>query len=238
MASAGSEVHVLGGHLAVLQACVDDGHGLLKVFDGDFHQVLHKDLAEFLPDLQVLILGVEQVLNLLLVYLIEREVHLPVEQRGFGLQPLLLEEAEDEVERGRDDALGVGADLVEHAHGVRLACACLTIDEIAPMVAIQHVENQGQGALLEDLALGGLLSEDLAVLEISLGALLVVMKSDPARLGHLHTAPQRVVGVSLWGGVVEGGRHVFINLVGEGGPDPHEYLDALLLGLAYGAADA
>ena len=108
------------------------------------------------------------------------------------LSELLFEEPEDEVEAGGYDALGVEADLVEDAHGVGLSGAGLSVDEVAAVIAVEDVENEGQCTLLEDLGLEGLLAEDLRELEVSLAPLRVIMKCDPLGLDDLHAAPQSI----------------------------------------------
>ncbi len=59
------------------------------------------------------------------------------------------------------------------------------------MVSIEDVEDQRKCALLKDLCLRRLLSEDLTVLKVSLDALLIVVEGNPAWRSHLDAAPQR-----------------------------------------------
>lgn len=138
MAPAGGEVHALASHLPVLQAGVNDGHGLLQGAHGHFHQVLHEDLPLLLADGQVAVERVEKVLDLLLVDLEEGEVQLPVQQQAET--SLFCEEAEQEIQGRRDHALTCRVQVTQHTHRVRLTRACLTIHEEAPVVAIQCVE--------------------------------------------------------------------------------------------------
>ena len=89
----------------------------MQVFDGHLDEVLNEHLSEFFPDLEVSVLRVEQVLYLFLVYLVEGDVHFPVQQRTLlALRHLLLKEAEDEIERRGDDSLGIETYLVQNTH--------------------------------------------------------------------------------------------------------------------------
>ena len=138
VASAGGEVHALAGHLPVFQAGVDDSHGLFQGAHGHFDQVFHKDFALLFADGQVAVERVEEVLDLFLINLEEGKVQLPVQQEAEAR--LFGEEAEQEVQGGGDHALASRVQVAQHAHGMRLARACLAVDEEAPVVAIQSVE--------------------------------------------------------------------------------------------------
>ena len=101
----------MAGHLPVLKPRIYDGHGLVEVLDGDLHEVFHKDFPKFLPDLEIPVGRVEQILNLLLVDLEKGEMHLPVQEARVGAC-LLFEKSEDKIERGGDDALTLEVYLV------------------------------------------------------------------------------------------------------------------------------
>jgi hypothetical protein len=85
----------------------------MQVLDRHLDKVFNEHLSEFLPHLQIPILWIEQILNLLLVYLVEGDVDFPVEQGTFlALGQLLFEETEDEVEGGGDHTLRIETYLV------------------------------------------------------------------------------------------------------------------------------
>lgn len=69
--SARREIHILARHLPMLQSRIDYRHCLVQVFHWHFNQVLHEDFPKLLSHLEVPVLRVEQILNLLLVYLVE-----------------------------------------------------------------------------------------------------------------------------------------------------------------------
>ena len=196
MRPARREIHVLACHLPVLKPRINDGHCLVEVLDGDLHEVFHKNFPKLLPNLEVSVRWIEQILNLLLVDLEKGEMHLPVQEARVGAC-LLFEKSEDEIERGGYDALTLKVYLVQNSHRVGLARSSLTINEVATMVAIQDMKYQWERTLLEHLHLRRLVSEDLCVLEISLDSFREIMKADPAWRCSLHTAPQRYLGVIM-----------------------------------------
>lgn len=95
----------------MLKPRIYDGHGLVEVLDGDLHEVFHKDIPKFLPNLEISVRGVEQILNLLLVDLEKGEMHLPVQKARVGAC-LFFEKSEDEIERGGDYALALEVYIV------------------------------------------------------------------------------------------------------------------------------
>ena len=191
----------------MLEPCVDYCHGLREGLHWDFYQVVNVNLApSFFPDLEVFVEGVEQVLNLLLVDLVEGQVHCPVSNEASAL--LLLEELEYEFQRGRDYALAFASDLVEDTHRVGLSSASLAVNEVAAMVAVQCVEDQREGRELKHFFLACLFSEDLVELEI-LGRVLFILDLQPARRISPDARPLSAF---------------FINLMIKRRPDPYENL--------------
>ena len=95
----------------MLKPCVDDGHGLLEIFDGDLHKIFNKNFSKLLSDLQIPVWRVKQILNLLLVDLEEGKMHLPIKQARVGAG-LLFEKSEYEIERWWDDALALKVYLI------------------------------------------------------------------------------------------------------------------------------
>ena len=78
--SARSFVHLLAGHCSVSHSSIDDVYGLLNCLDGDLHELFNKDFSVvFLTDLEVLaLIGIQQVLDLVLINLIETQMDMPL----------------------------------------------------------------------------------------------------------------------------------------------------------------
>ena len=133
---AGCFVHLLRCHLPILHARINDIHGLLHSLDRHLHQILDEYLTVILlPYLQVLaLLWIQQVLYLILVNLIKAQMYLPFQQGASSL--LLLQDPQNVVNALRNDSLTIDINVIEDAHRVRLACACLAIDEVGAVVAV------------------------------------------------------------------------------------------------------
>ena len=106
-----------------------------------------------------------------------------------GLLLLFFEEPEDEVQRRGNYALAVVTNLVENAHWVSLARARLSVNEVATVITIEHMENKGECTCLEKLGLWGSLPKHLRVLEVPWGPFLVIVQGHPAGRGYLHAIP-------------------------------------------------
>jgi len=105
-------IHLLRCHLPELHACVYNVHSLLHSFDRDFNQVFHEDLTVILlTNLEILpFVRVKQVLDLVLINLVEAEVHFPFENDALLL--LMSQNVDDLVHRLRDNTDAGGIDVV------------------------------------------------------------------------------------------------------------------------------
>lgn len=126
MTSAWELIHSLVTCLSVLESCVDQVNGLFVVANGYDDQVLNIGLAilDVFSDLELLVGGVQQVVNVLHVYLHKRQTHWPF---IFLLGRLQL--INYVVERKRYQTLILAFDGLQRTHCVCLACSCLPVDK-------------------------------------------------------------------------------------------------------------
>lgn len=173
-----SRVHGLAGNFAMLETSVDDVHRLVQINDRNFDQVFHKHLSEVFTHIQVAVIGVQQVLNLVLVNLKKADVNLPLSVRPLNI--LFFDKVENEVEALRNDALTLSLDLVEDSHSVSLTGSCLPVHKVNSVVAFKNVANELKGRLFKQLMLLRVLFEDMVELEF-FGMLLRSEEADLVR---------------------------------------------------------
>ena len=113
------------------------------------------DFSVFFSDLHVFVFRVQKIGDLLLINLIEGQVH------GVRLKIFLsLEGLEQVVQAVWDYALRFGLNGCENSHRVRFACAGLPVDKVRPTKSVQNVLDQRKRGRLEHLLLGRLGGKD------------------------------------------------------------------------------
>lgn len=153
-----------------------------------------------------------------MIYLVEAEVHAPLEQGAVVL--LLLEIVQNKINRLRNDALTVDVDILKHAHRVGLARSRLPVNKVCTIVAIEYVHHEWLACSLEDLRLAASFVEHVVEREV-FGRLLRYAQFYNLRIRSIVKSAFPLLAWLVWGTRI---KNTIFKLTTKWRPDSHEHL--------------